>query len=86
MREHGGLYLTSNKKGPKIYVPAAAKAIHSEILRLCYDSPTSGHLAAAKLLDSVQRFYHWPGIAQTVAKYVKTCQVSDACQHSKSSN
>ena len=83
MREHGGLYLTNAKSGPRIYIPAAAKAIQSEILRLHHDAPTSGHLATAKLLDSVQRFYQWPGMAQTVTDYVKTC---DACQHSKSSN
>ena len=48
-----------------------------------HDSTAAGHLGSAKLRESVQRFFHWPGMKATVDEYVKTC---DPCLHSKSSN
>ena len=83
MEERGGLLYFKLAQGFRTYVPANAKAVQSEILQQSHDSPTGGHLGAAKMIEAIQRLYYWPGMSAAIAAYVKTC---DACQHSKSSN
>ena len=78
-----GILYTPSSKGRKIYIPAAALDVQTQILMQHHDSTAAGHLGSAKLRESVQRFFHWPGMKATVDEYVRTC---DPCQHSKSSN
>ncbi len=77
-----GLLYTS-AKAKKIYIPAMATDVQAQILLQHHDSCAGGHLGSAKLMESVQRFYHWPGMQKSVVAYARTC---DACQHSRSSN
>ena len=44
------------------------------ILRLAHDSPNAGHPGKTKQYEIVRRSYWWPGLLQTVKRYVRNCQ------------
>ncbi len=48
-----------------------------------HDSPTAGHVGTNKTLAAVIDKYVWPGLAEYVRAYVRSC---DACQRNKASN
>ena len=64
-----------------IYVPAEER-LKVEILNLCHDAKTAGHLGIEKTLELVLRNYYWPGIRAFVKQYCRTC---DTCARNKSS-
>jgi hypothetical protein len=53
-----------------------------KILRQTHDAPTSGHPGRAKTLELVQREYYWPGIIESIRRYVSSCHT---CSRAKSS-
>ena len=63
------------------YVPATER-LKVEILNLCHDAKTAGHLGIEKTLELVLRNYYWPGIRAFVKRYCRTC---DTCARNKSS-
>jgi hypothetical protein len=50
------------------------------IMRLHHDSPIAGHQGHARTLELVSRCYYWPGMKQSVKKYVDSCK---QCQKAK---
>lgn len=66
--------------GTRLYVPDGP--IRLRVLRNFHDSPTAGHFGRDKTLQTMQRWFYWPDMSQTVQSYVKTC---DTCQRTKSS-
>ena len=65
---------------PVLYLPSHATELHQEIIHENHDVPLTGHLSTEKTLEKVQRFFHWPGMKNTIDAYVKSCT---ACQQSK---
>lgn len=63
----------------RVYVPKDAD-LRRRIVRLCHDSPPSGHPGRRGTLELVSRLYWWPGMATFVSKYVEGC---DTCQRYK---
>ena len=65
--------------GDRVYIPADL-ALQTRILLECHDA--SGHLGKDKTMEQVKRRFYWPGMDETVRKYVTSC---DACQRNKPS-
>lgn len=61
------------------YIPPITH-LRQRVLELCHDAMTAGHLGQKKTLELVKRKYYWPKMAETVSKYVASC---DVCQRSK---
>jgi hypothetical protein len=78
----GMLYNVAIKGVARLYVPEIPE-VRTLLLREAHDSPTAGHLGAAKTLESLSRTYWWPQISKAVHEYVSTC---DACQRHKAVN
>lgn len=51
-----------------------------DVLRMCHDSPSSGHPGRDRTYSRISREFYWPRLGRDVARYVKSCQV---CQHNK---
>jgi hypothetical protein len=53
-----------------------------KILRVAHDSPAGGHPGRGKTLDIIQREYYWPGMFDSIRRYVNCCHT---CHRSKAS-
>lgn len=60
-----------NGQARRLCVPAGP--VRLKLMQEAHDCPLSGHLGAAKTLQRLQRFYHWPNIGASVDAYVRTC-------------
>ena len=49
-------------------------------IRKYHNDPLEGHGGTAKTTELVSRQYYWPGMRETIKRYVKNC---DMCQWSK---
>jgi hypothetical protein len=65
--------------GDRVYIPASLP-LQTRILLECHDA--SGHLGKDKTMEQVKRRFYWPGMDETVRRYVTSC---DACQRNKPS-
>ena len=63
----------------RLYVPDKAE-LKTEIVRLIHEAPPGGHAGRSSTYDRVSAHYYWPGITNTVARYVKSCHT---CKRSK---
>src|SRR6266403_646587 len=63
----------------KIWIPNDEE-IRTTIIHKCHDTPQVGHGGTAKTTELVSRRYYWPGMRETIKRYVKNC---DTCQRSK---
>jgi len=66
----------------RIYVPATAPEVRSDILSECHDCPLSGHLGSSKTIESVTRHFYWPRMHNDIKRYVSSCY---SCQANKPS-
>lgn len=71
--------LDSNTTDWKIVVPTPNR---TEILHLCHDVPTAGHLGITKTLYRISELYYWPGMRSDVRRYVQRCSICAACKSS----
>ena len=62
-----------------LYVPGDA-VVRKELIKKHHDDSLSGHFGAQKILDLIQRKYHWTACAEQIKTYVKICNV---CQRTK---
>jgi hypothetical protein len=63
-----------------VYIPND-RSTKLKILRSNHDDPwQGGHFGRKRTLDVIRRFYTWPGLANSVREYCKTC---DVCQRMK---
>lgn len=62
------------------WVPVVPRCLRNNVLMALHDDPTAGHLAFHKTYDRVKSRFFWPGLANSVAKYVASCA---SCQHRK---
>lgn len=53
-----------------------------KLLRITHDSPTGGHPGRGKTLEVLQREYYWPGMFETIRRYVSSCHT---CRRVKAS-
>jgi len=72
------LYLTEGES-ERLCVPND-KALRTQILHDCHDSPVSGHPGFDRTYELVHRRFYWPNMDVTVKRYVSTC---DSCQRTK---
>ena len=63
----------------KIWIPNDEK-LRTGLIRKNHDDPLGGHGGTAKTTELVSRRYYWPGMRETIKRYVKNC---DICQRSK---
>lgn len=54
-----------------------------EIIRLHHDDPLASHFGIARTKELIQRKFHWPGLAQEVEKYKRTCSVCQGVSSGK---
>ena len=66
--------------GPRLYIPDDP-ILKTRIIKHIHEAPPGGHAGRSSTYDRVSSFYYWPGITDTVARYVKSCH---ACKRSKS--
>lgn len=60
-----------------VYVP---RSMRNEVMKLNHDAPSAGHFGIDKTVERVTRTYYWPGIWQTVRRYIGECEM---CQRNK---
>ena len=67
-----GLLMRKSKDGKhaQIVVPMSLKAF---ILRRYHGLPVSGHLGKNKVTKQIALHYYWPGMADNIAKWIKSC-------------
>jgi len=63
----------------RVYIPKVSD-LRKKVVRLCHDSPSTGHPGRRGTLELLSRLYWWPGMTAFVNKYVSGC---DTCQRSK---
>ena len=63
-----------------IYVPSSCCL---DVLRLCHDSPVSGHPGNSKTFYLVSRSFWWPQMHHSINSYVASCEV---CCHTTTSH
>src|SRR5246500_2535098 len=63
----------------KIYVPEHAD-LHHSIIKLYHDKPHAGHPGRFKTMELVKREYWWPGMNNTIKKWIEGCAT---CQQMK---
>ena len=68
-------------QGGRLLVPDS-KALHTQILQECHDSPLGGHLGRDKTKELVARYFTWRHMAKEIEEYVTTCE---QCQRNKPS-
>lgn len=66
----------------RLYIPDAGD-IRVELMVEAHDTKVSGHLGRDKTLERLARDYYWPGMADYVARFIRTCP---SCQVNKPSN
>ena len=49
-------------------------------MRLMHDDPSAGHLGRDETIRKTQEQYHWPGMKEWIADYIKGCAI---CQQNK---
>ena len=64
---------------PKISVPPI-NVVKRGIMNLMHDHPSAGHPGQDETLCKTQERYHWPGMKEWIANYVKGCAI---CQQNK---
>lgn len=69
--EQGLLYL---REGQRLCVPDVPEA-KSLILKWYHDDPTAGHQGVERTYQLVREILYWPGMYQTVKRYVDSCHV-----------
>ena len=86
-RHHGDYVLTSEgliavvkNDQRKLVVPTS---LHQQVLRECHDVPSVGHVGMRRMMEIVDRQFHWCKMRADVISYVKTCPT---CQEMKSDN
>ena len=81
-RNDSGYHLAEDRTlllNGRITVPVG-KELREEILRIAHHSILSIHPGSTKMYQDIRRYYHWPGIKRSVAKWVAQCQT---CQQIK---
>ena len=63
----------------KIWIPNDEK-LRTSLIRSNHDDPLAGHGGTEKNTELVSREYYWPGMRETIKRYIKNC---DICQRSK---
>jgi len=76
-----GLIYARIKGRKKLFIPF--KHLQAKVLSANHDHVTVGHVGMDKTLELVSRNYYWRGIAQTIQRYIKSC---DSCQRNKATN
>ncbi|UYV83583.1 hypothetical protein LAZ67_23001537 [Cordylochernes scorpioides] len=59
------------------------KCMRPDILKEFHDVPTAGHLGFARTYDRIRKRYFWPGLYNSVRRYVAHCK---ECQRRKGEN
>ncbi|RWS00536.1 Retrovirus-related Pol polyprotein from transposon 17.6-like protein, partial [Dinothrombium tinctorium] len=66
------LYYQGPGLNPKLKF-CVPEGLISEVLYACHDDPMSGHLEIKKTLSRIKERFYWPGMEESVHKYVKSC-------------
>ncbi|WZZ14115.1 hypothetical protein YC2023_107204 [Brassica napus] len=81
-RNDSGYHLADDRTlllNGRITVPVG-KELREEILKIAHHSILSIHPGSTKMYQDICRYYHWPGIKRSVAKWIVQCQT---CQQIK---
>ena len=71
---NGVVYYKRRDQGvAKLYVPVDATKLQQKIIAEFHDTPISGHMAAKKTLERLQRFFYWPRMDREVDMFCKSC-------------
>ncbi len=69
----GILYYRWDNKLDRNLVLMVPKALIEEVLDLCYDTPSAGHLGTEKTLARTKQSFLWYNMSKDVNVYTKTC-------------
>jgi hypothetical protein len=78
-RNDDGLIYEIRGIEPRLCIPDVPR-LRSDVLNDHHDAPLAGHFGEEKTIAAVKRKYFWPGLSNTVRRYVKSC---DVCQRVK---
>lgn len=82
IKEDGRWYLIKDKQ-MRLCIPRKDTALKEQLLHEHHDTPYSGHLGIDKTLHSLQRYFYWRNMHDTIYDYVQSCEM---CQRNKASN
>ena len=77
MLKEGLLYVDG-----RIYVPKDDKLI-AQIIKDNHDNPVAGHGGKASTFERIARYWYWPGMTNTVTKFVNACHICQATKPSR---
>jgi len=78
---HRGVLFYTAGDARRIYVPAQS-GLRERLMWEHHDNPLSGHLGRDKTIEHLSRRFYWPGMAEEVAAYVRTCLTCQLCKPS----
>ena len=65
-----GLLYIQQEDRRRLAVPTS---LRQRILRECHDIPSVGHVGIRRMLELLERSYHWRGMRKDATQYVRTC-------------
>jgi len=78
-RMNGSLLYLTEGGAERLCVPDD-RALRTQILHDCHDSPVSGHPGFERTYELIHRRFYWPSMDVTIRRYVNSC---DSCQRTK---
>ena len=80
-----GLLYVRNRYGDYcLFIPAGPEStVRTQVIQSVHSTPSAGHPGRAKTLDLLLRNYIWPGMSQSVKKFIRKCRT---CRRTKPSH
>ena len=73
------LYRKTVILGLEIHQLLVPQEKRDKILNLAHDCLWAGHMGSQKTLQRIQAYFYWPGMAEHVKNFVKTCKKCQMC-------
>ena len=82
LADDGTWWYSEGKDDKRLCIPDCLK-VREKLLLLAHDTQLPGHLGVNKTVAQLRRRFWWPGMAESVADYIRTCGL---CQGNKPSS
>ena len=84
----GGLLyrLFETDDGDVLHQLVTPEKLQNEVITYHHDIASAGHLGVEKTLGRIRQAFYWPGMAESVRKYCKACDVCTAHNLSRNAN
>jgi len=67
-------------KTGQVWIPGGDSELRLQLLKEAHDSPWAGHNGIHKTVALLSRDYYWPGMRNTVSRYISSCETCASCK------